>query len=395
MLFNLEEEDVESLLETTFFVVHRYWNLLDTTSTGVVKNMLGFLLDNYEASLMKYIDKLPSFGPIQGLAEVESRLDKLRPTLTPEVAFDVFSRRIRNDSSGVVHLALMELAPYLRDNQTALYDSAISQRPDSVITTLLRALLDCACKYNGIQADISRLCMECIGLVGCLDSNQIETVREQRSIIILNNFEVPEEITDFSLFLLEEVLVPAFLSATDTRIQGFLSYAMQELLDRCDIKAACAMQNTGMLGGSDIYRKWIAMPETVREVLTPFVSSRYLLAPLPAAAVAYPIFVPGKPYAIWLRSFVMDLLRKGQNPHADMIFEPLTRVIRVKDLSPAEFLLPYLFLHVILGKRSGQAQKEDVLKELEYILTHRPDDDAPYAEKEDKKRYYHVSLSAT
>src|SRR5690606_25376464 len=148
--------------------------------------------------------------------------------------------------------------------------SAISQRPDSVIATLLRALLDCACKYNGIQADISRLCMECIGLVGCLDSNQIETVREQRSIVILHNFDKPEAITDFSLFVLEEVLVPAFLSPTDTRIQGFLSYAMQELLDRCGVKAACAMEGSEIIAGNEIYRKWIAVSEPVREVLTPF-----------------------------------------------------------------------------------------------------------------------------
>ena len=393
MLFNLEEEDVEALLETTFFIVHRYWALLDTTTADVVKNMLAFLLDNYETSLSKYISKLPSFGQMQGLAEVELRLDGMRPTLTPEAVLDVFSQRIRNDSSGVVHLALVELAPYLRSNQTAVYAAAISQRPDSVITTLLRALLDCACKYNGIQADISRLCMECIGLVGCLDSNQIETVREQRSIVVLNNFETTEEITDFSLFVLEEVLVPAFLSATDTRIQGFLSYAMQELLDRCDIKAACAMQHAGMMGGTEIYRKWIGMPEPVREVLTPFLSSRYILAPLPPATVAYPICVHGKPYAVWLRSFVMDLLRKGQNPHADMLFEPLTRVIRVKDLSPAEFLLPYLFLHVVLGKRSSETQKDELWKEIAIILQDTPSDNTPFAEKEDKKRYYHVSLT--
>jgi serine/threonine-protein kinase ATR len=393
MLFNFEEEDVEALLETTFFIVHRYWGLLDASSAVVVKNMLGFLLEQCEQSLVRYIDRLPSFKGLQGLADVEKSLSQLRSPPTPEVAMDVFAQRIRNDSSGVVHLALMELAPYLRSNQAALYSSAISQRPDSVIATLLRALLDCACKYNGIQADISRLCMECIGLVGCLDSNQIETVREQRSIVILHNFDRPEEITDFSLFVIEEVLVPAFLSATDTRIQGFLSYAMQELLDRCGVKAACAMESSEIIGGNEIYRKWIAVSEPVREVLTPFLSSRYLLTPLPPATVAYPIFVPGKPYANWLRAFVMDLLRKGQNAHADKIFEPLTRVIRVKDLSPAEFLLPYLFLHVFLGKKSSEAQKQEIMKELEQILTHRPGDDASYAEREEKKRYYHVGSS--
>lgn len=393
MIFNLEEEDVEALLETTFFVVHRYWPSLDASTKDVVSSMMKFLLDSYEAPLSKFISRLPSLRTLSGLEAIESRLKKLRPALSSEAAFVTFSQRIRNDSSGVVHLALVELVPYLKSNQAALYASAISQRPDPSITTLLRSLLDCASKYSGIQNDISRLCMECLGLVGCLDSNLIETVREQKSIVILSNFENSEETTDFALFILEEVLVPAFLSATDTRIQGFLSFAMQELLDRCGIKAVCAMQNTSILDGNNIYRKWIAIPESVREVLTPFLSSRYVLARLPPSSVTYPIFVPGKPYAVWLRSFVMDLLRKGQSDLANMIFEPLTRVIKVKDLSTAEFLLPYLFLHVLLGERSTEDEKREVSAELEQILAHRPADNAPYAEKEDKKRYYHVSFT--
>jgi serine/threonine-protein kinase ATR len=208
----------------------------------------------------------------------------------------------------------------------------------------------------------------------------------------LNNFESAPEVADFGLFILEEVLVPAFLSAADTKIQGFLSFAMQEILDRCDIKAACATQGTGMLQATDIYKKWMEIPEHVREVLAPFLSSRYMVAPMAPISVNYPIFQPGKPYAVWLRSFTMDLLQKGQNPHADMLFEPLTRVIRVKDLSVAEFLLPYLVLHVFLGTRSDESQRDDVLGELILILQHESADDASYTEREDMKRLYHVSI---
>src|SRR5699024_7786980 len=158
----------------------------------------------------------------------------------------------------------------LRENQSGLCTSAVSQMPDKAITSILRALLDCASKYNGVQVDISRLCVESIGLIGCLDSNQIETVREKRSIVVLHNFEDPGEETGFVLFLLQEVLVPSFLSATDTKLQGFLSYAMQELLDRSDVKTSVAQQNIGRVDGESIYRKWVALPENTREVLTPF-----------------------------------------------------------------------------------------------------------------------------
>lgn len=391
MLTHFEEEDIEALLETTFFIVSSYWPSLNSSPREIVKQMLHSLLQQHAAIVEMHISKLPSLTPHLELRDIEKILSSMRPNLTMEEALEVFAKRMAHDHSGVVRQALTELVPYLRGNQNALYTSAVSQRPDTAITSVLRALLDCSYRYNGIELDIARLCVQCIGLIGCLDSNQIETVREQRSLVVLDNFERSEETTDFALFLLEEVLVPSFLSATDTKLQGFLSYAMQEMLERGDIKAACALKNTGMLGGNEVYRKWLAIPENVREVITPFLTSRYMVAPMPPVTVEYPIFHSGKPYSNWLRAFVMDLLRKGQHPFADMIFEPLMRVIRVKDLSTAEFVLPYLVLHVLLGPRSSNDERADVVGELLGVLKHQSADGASDVEREEMKRFCHVS----
>lgn len=378
------------MIETTFFIINRYWASFDTKTATAARELLTFLLDKHGPIVESYISRLPSMSHLAELSDVESRLRALRPVLSIDEALHVFAKRASHDNSGVVLQALTELVPFLRSNQNAIYTSAVSQRENSAITKLLRTLLDCACKYNGALVDITRLCVEAIGLIGCLDSNQVEAVRDQRSIVVLDNFESSVETLDFVLFLLQEVLVPSFLSATDTRLQGFLSFAIQELLSRCDIKAACAMQTTGVLDGNDIYRKWIALPENVREVVSPFLTSRYMVAPMPPVTVEYPIFHPGKPYNNWLRVFVMDLLRKGQHGYADLIFEPLIRVIRVKDLSTAEFLLPYLVMHVFLGPRSSEDERGRVTGELMAVLGHRPAEDASFLEKEEMKRFCHV-----
>ncbi|KAG6016356.1 hypothetical protein E4U54_001662 [Claviceps lovelessii] len=388
MLANFEEEDIEALLETTFFIVSRYWGSLCVTSADVVKQMLLSLLGKHEAAVEVQISKLPSLASCKGLEGLERKLAAMRPSLAMEEALEIFAERVAHDYSGVVHQALTELVPYLKKNQSALYTSAVSQRPDSAITTLLRSLLDCACRYNGLQMDIARLCVQSMGLIGCLDSNQIETVREQRSIVVLNNFEDRDEMTDFGLFLLQEVLVPSFLSATDTKLQGFLSYAMQTLLARCEIGAACAEKNTEKLG---VYRKWIAIPENIRGVLQPFLSSRYVVAPMQPVNVEYPIFRPGKPYGNWLRSFVLDMLENGQNSFGSMLFEPLKRVIRVKDLSMAEFLFPYLVLHIWLGSKSSKQDKDRILNELLGVLEYQPvGDTSSHMEREEMKRFCHV-----
>ncbi|KAI3544873.1 phosphatidylinositol 3 [Colletotrichum filicis] len=388
LLTCLEPEDVEVLIETTFFVISHYWPLFSESSRQMAKNLIQKLITEFSDSLNDYITKLPSLGHITELADVEKELNAARPVLDSRTAFALFAERTSHENSGVVLLALTELEVYLRQSGGFLQTSAISQQPDPVVPMLIRALLDCAAKYSAMhQLEIASLCTQCIGLVGCLDSNRVEAPREQQSMVILSNFESADETTDFVLFILGQILVKAFLSTTDTKLQGFLSFAMQELLDRVDIKAALAMKGTGMRDGGVIYRKWLTLSESDRTVLTPFLTSRYLLTPMNVVPVEYPIFRPGKPYGNWMRSFSMDLLGKGQNGHADLIFEPLCRTIKVKDLAVAEFLLPYLVLHVIVGHRSTRKDRDNVIGELVGILQHQPAEDAPYSEREDMKLY--------
>lgn len=391
MILSLEEEDVEVLLETTFFIIAHYCDVMSDSMMTQATSVLSFLLEDYEVSLKRYITKLPALPPAPEWTRIRQKLGALSPTLLPEEALGVFVERVAHDNPGVAHAGLVELAPYLRSNQSALYASSASQRPDTVITQLLRALLDCGAKYNAVRADISRLCTECIGLIGCLDSNQVEAVREQRSIVVLNNFANPRENVDFVLFLIQEVLVPSFLSATDTKLQGFLSFTMQELLDRTDIRGACEMQSTGMVDGAEVYEKWVALPEHVREVATPFLTSKYMIAPMAHTSVEYPIFRPSRSYWQWLRAFVTDLLRKARDPGAALIFEPLARAIRVKDPSTADFLLPYVFWHQVLSSGDSSEEINTLHDELMHVLNHRAREGASHQEKEDSKRFCQVS----
>ncbi|CAI4211035.1 unnamed protein product [Parascedosporium putredinis] len=207
--------------------------------------------------------------------------------------------------SGVVMLALEELVSYLKANQDYLQTSAIGENPDPVLKTVVRALLDCASQYNGINLDIARLCTECIGLVGCIDSNRVEAPREQKSIVVLDNFENDDDRRHF-----------------DT------------------------------------------------------------------SSLKYPIFCPGKSYVAWVVSFVQDLLRRPQNANASLVFEPLTRVTRLKDPSVPEFLLPYVVSHIIVSEDTPRQLREDVVTELATILHYEVPAGATADERQDMKLFY-------
>lgn len=390
MLTHLEEEDVEALIETTFIIIREYWSTFDEETREKTRTLLSYLLKEQEQALLNTIHALPSLADITELSDVWKKVAARRGApLDTRDAFVVFIQRLLHENSGVVERALVELSEYLRLHQDYLQTSAMSEQPDSVVTELSRVLLDCTSKYSGINARISRLCAECIGFIGCLDSNKLETVRDQQDFVVLHNYNDAAETTDFVLFLLEEVLVKSFVSTSDVPLQGFLAYVMQELLERCDFtKVVGAHDNND--AAQDLERKWLRMPEGVREVLTPFLSSRFLLAPMPPTTTEYPIYRAGRSYPNWLRQFTLDLLHRGQNVFADIIFEPLCRAIRVKDLSIAAFLLPYLVIHVTLGSLAKPSDKDAVWNELHNILQQDVPENASYSEREDKKLFSEV-----
>ncbi|KAI0475823.1 phosphatidyl inositol 3-kinase-like protein [Xylariaceae sp. FL0804] len=385
MQLHLQGYDVEVLIETTFFLISHYWAGFEASSQALSRQLLQSLLEDHRENLTNVISKLPSFSHINELSDIEAQLSQLRSPVDRRTAILLLAERISHENTGVVLQALGELVSYLQRQQGYLQASAVSEQPDSVVPDLVRALLDCASRYNGTHSDIADLCTRCIGLVGCLDPNLLESVRAEKSVVVLSNFEDAGEVTDFSIFMLKGVLLKSFISATDTKLQGFLSYAMQELLDRCDLREAVKMQGAGQ--AAPIYRKWELIPESAREILTPFITSRYVIAPMPYQEIEYPIFRPGKPYGNWMRNLTLDCLRRPQAPFAHLVFEPLCRLIRVKDLSIAEFLFPYVLLHIILGEEIAEHDRTNILCELLIVLQHELPSSATWAEREDKKLY--------
>jgi serine/threonine-protein kinase ATR len=389
VLTSMDSEDVEALLEATFFVLCQYWQLFDASTkqqaTAVVENLVA----KYSEVFQDTIDRLPLLPNEPELRNVSKQLSTFRRDLGDRVTFAIFSERIGHENSGVVQLALQELRDYLKSHQAYLQASALSEQPAYVVLDLVRALLDCSAKYNSLHPEICRLSAQCLGIFGCLDSNRLETRREDQQFVVVKNFDDSEETRDFVLFMLENILVGSFLSTTDTHLQGFLSYAMQELLERCEFRDAATLQGRE---GAARYRKWLNLKDATREILTPFLTSRYSLAPMAPQQVEYPIYHSGKPYGNWLRTFVLDLLHKGQNGFALLLFEPLRRVIRVKDLSIAEFLLPYVVLHVIVSPTSSDYDCQNITSELISVLEDGVPHNATYAQREDKKQYYEVSL---
>jgi serine/threonine-protein kinase ATR len=101
----------------------------------------------------------------------------------------------------------------------------------------------------------------------------------------------------------------------------------------------------------------------------------------------YPIFRPDamppqKLYNAWLRGFTLDLLQKPFHLCTQLIFPPLCRAIRIKDVSVASFILPYLVLHAIID--GTDKNREDIGAELLSVLEYDVPAESPIR-REDMK----------
>lgn len=403
MLKNLGDDDVEAMLESTFSIVLQHWTTFDKATKDIAHATFEYLLSNRKHLIRNLIVNVPSLSRFEELADIDRELHNLRTPTDPSNALNIFSRRLGNENSIVVYQALIELKDFLGSHQSFLQASAVSEQPDVVVGLLVRSILDICVKFNKTHSKIAELAAECIGLIGCLDPNRVESVRERREMILVSNFQEPGESTDFVLFTLQEILVPAFLSTTDTSLQGFFSFSMQRLLEVVDFRRVCGpIVRSGQRDSVEpLYLKWLSLPSSIQDTLTPFLSSRYILADLNKPKVEYPIFdritkrndrteAVDRLYGPWLRTLVSDLLSKPFTLHATVIFSALSRAIRIRDTAVARFLLPYLVVHTVL---EGSEQNRTELKnELLAVLKFELPEDAGSVRREEWKSCLEVML---
>lgn len=370
MMTTLGEDDIATLVDPTFAIIVQHW---DSFLAGIQEqafDMISYLLKSHSSMIVDIVHTLPSLAPVPLMAKFEEDLVRLKAKMDVKHHYQAFSQRCQTENATVVFRALKELAEYLAKNQSFLHETANSEQPDPVVGQLARSVLDTSVLFSNTHPDISVLCAKCIGLVGCLDPTRIEAVREKKEILVLSNFSMDDETNDFVVFFLREVLVKAFLSAINSRSQGFLAYAMQELLSISEIKESVRPRPRDAPFDAN-YRRWVSLPESVRTTLMPFTNSKYFVtAGVSQPPSTYPLYDVNMGHGQWLRTFTFDLLKRSVgNEKVQTIFSVLSRIIRFQDMSIANFLLPFACLNVIIN--GNDREKLEIGREL-FLVLHEP-----------------------
>lgn len=363
MINTLGEDEISNLLDATFAIIVQYWERFSPKTQGQAYDMVSNLLKSRGPLIRDIVHHLPSLASVPLMAKFEDELGKLKAQMDTKHQFQAFITRCQNENATVVERALDELVRYLVVHQSFIHESANSEQPDPVVGQLARSILDTSVLFGESSPVISVLCAKCIGLIGCLDPTRIEALREQREILVLSNFAREDEIRDFVIFFLREVLVKAFLSATNSRSQGFLGYAMQELLSIGEFDASVGPRTRDAPLDAN-YCRWVSLPESMRTLLAPFLDSKYFITDgVSQPPCVYPLYSKKMSHAQWLRIFTFDLLKKDiGDGKARTIFSILSRIVRFQDISISDFLLPFAVLNVVA--HGAEEDKYSIAKEM-------------------------------
>ncbi|KAI1919319.1 serine/threonine-protein kinase M1 [Ophidiomyces ophidiicola] len=373
MMLLLDEADIEPLIDQTFAIILKNWSIFRSETRYQAMDLVERILQDHQELVTDTFLKMPSLETIPEMDRFSRRILELKKSVDIRSQLEAFSLRCQNENQVVVEQALRELVPQLRTNQEYIHRSAINEQPNQNIAgQLTRSLFDCCAKFNPGSEAIMLLAAECLGIIGCLDPSRIELTKEKKDILVLSNFERADETTDFILFFLQHIVVEAFLSASNTRSQGFLAYAMQSLLQYCNLGAVVPPRTQDIELG-DVYRRWLSLPEYVRNTLTPFLSSKYtVIVGAISTSCSYPLFSSEMSHPEWLRTFVLDLLQKGNEANGKMVFSISSRIIRSQDISIAAFLLPFTVLNATISDDNEARQVADELANV--LLYPLPED---------------------
>jgi len=366
VMCELPEEDVLPLMGQTFAIVLQYWEHLPDDAQEQVREMIIELFDRYPKQLEDLVHNLPSLSPIQLMAKQELKLKTWKEKKDLRRRFLDFATRCRNENSAVVEQALFELSIFLQQEQSFIHTTAMGEQPDVVVSELMRSLLDACVQFKDTDCSISRLSAECLGMIGAVDPSKVDAPRASKQLIVLQNFGDVDDCLDFVTFLLEHRLVKAFLAATDTKAQGFLAYVMQELLKFCEFDANVVIARRSPQ--SPTARRWREFSEMSRSILTPYLTSKYILTGNSPAVRAsqYPIYRPEHTYRSWLQEFLFDLMTKVQGENPSAIFASCSRIIKGQDITIPHFILPYVTLNVVIS--GTDIDRKQILQELLAIV---------------------------
>ena len=248
--------------------------------------------------------------------------------------------KLRSENDIVVETILYYLHDQLHEAQALLVHYLRSEDPKSnILSSILESIFYVMRKYVPGNKKISRLCAECVGVIGAIDPSRL-SIQIEEEYPFCEDFENQEDRLSFVVFLINNLGL-SYRSSGRSRAQGHLAYAIQELLK--------AGEFGSRKHSKAIQQSWERITLSIRSLITPLLDSKYSTDGTDVA-VDSPVFSMSSNPKDWLCSFVVALISRIQSVSAATMFFACRTVVKEVDLSFSLLLLPYLILQIVSEK---------------------------------------------
>ncbi|XP_052796079.1 serine/threonine-protein kinase ATR-like isoform X2 [Mya arenaria] len=320
------------------------------------------IVDNRETMKSQFHD-IYFLPDLPELAEANAVLKKYTDNLASQLDF---KSQLRHTLKGVQHEsldvrlhALSKLKKLLKDERVAFSELVMESETASPLVSGLISVLLKGCREGDVRAQ--GLYAECLGQCGAIDPGRLELATNNPKVE-LANFQNSILKEKFAFALINEV-VKSYLAATEPRIQDCSALALQDLLQIYGISEKSEDERTQKL--------WNGFTSQVKEILIPFMSTKYILAPTQYnwANLHKPIYGSrkGSTFKDWVSTWTLYLSSKVRAEGKPFkVFRACSAVIKF-NVHLALYILPYVVLHVL--QDGTQADINEVVVEIEEVLT--------------------------
>lgn len=361
LVVSLNDEELSTVIDGLVCYILRNWSEFGNKLKIVVYEILDILIKDKASLVLKIKPYITLCLVTKSEPDILSRDSQfarnVNKVLNNTDWMLIFANNLQSTNKDVIYQNLDDLQNFLKRRQLESSDIFYKQGKGQGIALVLGALLDTCHKFKTTDKELCRKCAKCISIIGVLDVTKHGIRRGTPISNEVYDLSDDAQTIKFLIWVINDILVPAFWQSENPSKQLFVALVMQESLKYCGLSSASWDVNQ-----KDIYpnesKLWDKFNTISKTTLYPLLSSLYLAQSWKEyIPLKYPSFNFREGYISWIKSFCLDLLKTGTDEeHPLHVFSSL---IREDDGSLSNFLLPYISLDIII-----KAEPERIFAEL-------------------------------
>lgn len=351
------------------------WPRFGPNEKKVASRILSYIvMDSMSDLKASLLQDFPNLEELRG--DIPAICDKLASigssaAKRPEQKLQHILDRAANENSSICGQALAELKIFLNREKDYIQRITTGNTFDPVVGRIVHILFATVARDDDSES-LRDICLENLGILGAVDPDRFKHDKADQTNDLLQDFNDKDEISDFAMHLVRDVLVSAFKATNDTKHQATLAYAIQELLKLAGFSTALLAVNGNYTTNAKsvvslrVKHRFSKFPPEMLGIIAPLLESKYSVLLGDMSVREMPIYRHSSSYKDWVQHWTNHLIVTVTGDHAKPLFGIFRSVIRDHDLGIAQYILPHLVLNILV--MGTKEQSWEIRQELVAVL---------------------------